>query len=295
MAQTEDRRRAVWQRVRRALAGHVSTKVLVGGLAVAAVLVWLAVLAAPDGRLHVTFLDVGQGDAVLVETPSGRQIVVNGGPSGTAMAAHLGRRMPFWDRGLDGIIMTDLRDEHVAGLVPVVKRYDVAFLWEPPSEGDASSVYEAFRATAQEKGFDGLAPVAGTTADLGDGVILRILVAEKEMIALRVDYGQTCFLLASSADLEAERALLGRGERVRCDILQVGVHGSTRATGPRFLEAVRPALAVISVGEGNRAGGPDQAVLARLAEHGATVVRTDELGSVEVISDGVGYQVRVGR
>jgi competence protein ComEC len=295
MAQTEERRREAWRRVRQALAGHVSAKALVGGLAVVALLVWLAVLATPDGRLHVTFLDVGQGDAVLIKTPSGRQVVVNGGPSGTAMAAHLGRWMPFWDRGLDGIILTDLRDEHVAGLVSVVKRYDAAFLWVPSSEGEASAAYEALRAIAQEQGLDGRSPGAGTVADLGDGVVLTILNAEDEAIALRVDYGQTCFLLAGSADLEAERALLGRGERLRCDVLQVGKHGSAKATGPRFLEAVRPALAVLSVEEGNQAGRPDEAVLARLAEHGATVVRTDELGSVNVISDGGGYQVRVGR
>jgi competence protein ComEC len=117
----------------------------------------------------------------------------------------------------------------------------------------------------------------------------------EEPVVLRVDYGGTCFLLAGSADLDVERALLSGADRLRCDVLLVAQHGDDGATSPRFLEAVRPALAVISVGEGNRSSDPDEATLARLAEHGATVVRTDERGTVRVISDGMGYEVKVGR
>jgi competence protein ComEC len=301
MALTRERRREVWENVRRALAVHVRTRALVGALALAALLVWLAVLAAPDGKLHVTFLDVGQGNAVLVETPAGRQVVINGGPSGTTMTAHLGRRMPFWDRTLDLVALTDLEDEHVSGLVPVAKRYGVATLWQPSPSDEVSSAYAELLATARDGQVGVQSPVAGTRMDLGDGVVLTVLHSggdgdrEGGVLVLRVDYGRTCFLLAGSADLDVERSLLARKEHVRCDVLQVGRHGGEGATSPRFLQAVRPALAVISSGEGNRAGDPDEAVLARLAEHGATVVRTDELRSVEVVSDGLGYRVRVGR
>jgi len=114
-------------------------------------------------------------------------------------------------------------------------------------------------------------------------------------LVLRVDYGETRFLLAGSADVDVERAMLAQGASLHCDVLQVGKHGGEGATSVRFLQAVRPALAVVSCGEGNRSGDPEEAVLARLAEHGARVARTDELGSIEVISDGVGYKVRVGR
>ena len=104
------------------------------------------------------------------------------------------------------------------------------------------------------------------------------------------------FLLAASAGAQAERAMLAHDlPGVLCDVLQVGRHGSEAATTTAFLEAVRPALAVVSAGEGNRAGDPDERTLARLSEVGAMVMRTDEVGSVEVISDGVGVQVRVGR
>jgi beta-lactamase superfamily II metal-dependent hydrolase len=199
------------------------------------------------------------------------------------------------------VALTDLGDEHVVGLVPVVRRYNVQFLWQPLSLGEARPAYEELRAAAQKEGLDAQSPIAGTKVDLGDGVILTVLYPAgygehgEDVLVLRVDYGQTCFLLAGSADLDVERRLLAQGENVRCDVLQVGGHGGDGATSPRFLQAVRPALAVISCGEGNRAGDPDEAVLARLAEHGAIVVRTDEVGSVEVVSDGIGYAVRVGQ
>jgi competence protein ComEC len=301
MTRTVERRRELWQTVRRTWASHAQTKALVGVLAVVALLVWLAVLSTPDGKLHVTFLDVGQGDAVLVETPSGRQIVVNGGPAGTTMAAHLGRRMPFWDRTLDLVVLTDLRDEHVVGLAPVVERYDVGFLWQPLSPDKASPAYEGLWAAAQDEGPDSQSPISGTKVDLGDGVILTVLYPAgdggdgEDVLVLRMDYGQTCFLLAGSTDVDVEQRLLVQEEHLRCDVLQVGRHGGDGATSSRFLQAVRPALAVISCGEGNRAGDPDEAVMVRLAEYGATVARTDELGSIEVVSDGIEYVVRVGQ
>jgi competence protein ComEC len=264
-------------------------------LGLVAVLVWLAVFALPDGRLHVTFLDVGQGDAVLIETPSGRQVVIDGGPSATSMAAYLGQRMPFWDRTVDLVVLTDLQDKDAAGLVPVVERYRVGHLWLPAGEGRTPACDKLWT-TAGEREISMQTPAAGTSVDMGDGVVLTTLPLGREgVIALRVDYGATCVLLAGSARLEDELVLLGRGERVRCDVLQVGKNGSDSATGTRFLQAVRPALAVISVAGGNGTSKPDQAVLARLVESGATLARIDELGSVELVSDGEGYVARVGR
>ena len=110
-----------------------------------------------------------------------------------------------------------------------------------------------------------------------------------------MDYGETCVLFTGGAGREAEAVMLARGEHGRCDVLQVGRHGSESATSWAFLEAVRPVLAVISCGRDNGGGRPAEAPLKRLTQHGAMVVRTDEHGSVEVISDGGGYEVKVGR
>jgi beta-lactamase superfamily II metal-dependent hydrolase len=205
--------------------------------------------------------------------------------------------MPFWDKTLDVVVLTDAQDEHAAGLVPVVARYAVAHFWAPAAE-ERPAAYEELLTQVRSSGASKLAPVAGTRVDLGDGVVLTALHPAGNggrPLVLRVDYGQTCLLLARSADVGVEQEMLARGADVRCDVLQVGEHGGEGATSARFVEAVRPALAVVSCGEGNRSGDPAEAVLARLEENGATVARTDELGSIEVISDGVGYEVRVGR
>lgn len=302
MAQTGDKRKAAWRTIVGALAGRQMTAILVGGLGLVAVLVWAGVASLPDGRLHVAFLDVGDGDATWIETPSGGQVLVNGGPSPSAMAAHLGRRMPFWDRTLDLVVLTDWREEHLAGLIPVLERYEVGQVLRPPG-GCTRATCIRWEKLLHEKGIPVLVAVAGTRADLGNGAVLTVLHPDgagkgsggDEPLVLRVDYGRACSLFAGSAGRDAEAAMLARGEGVRCDVLQVGDHGGSEATSPVFLEAVYPALAVISCGEGGPAAQPDEAVLERLNGHGATVVRTDEAGTVEVISDGQGYEVAVGR
>jgi competence protein ComEC len=306
MAQTEERRKAVWQTFKQWLTRGLSTKILLVALAAGTVLIWLAVAALPDGKLHVTFLDVGEGDAVWLETPSGQQVLINGGPSPVQMTAHLGRRMPFWDRTLDLVVLTDPRDEHLVGLLPILERYRVTHVVQG-AQACNTPACARWRALLQERGIAVQPSAAGTRIDLGGGLILTVLhpIGEpltgadsdvaSDSLVLRVDYGQTCFLLAGGVEQGAEAAILARGEHVRCDVLQVGDHGSQQATSPIFLEAVHPALAVISCGEGNRAGHPAQETVERLTEYGATVVRTDLYGSVEVISDGVGYEVKVGR
>ena len=305
MAQTAEKRKAVWKRLRqgvaRLLPGRLPAKAILGGLATVAVLMGLAIASLPDGRLHVTFLDVGEGDAVWIETPLGQQILIDGGPSPSKIAAHLGRKMPFWDRSLDLVVLTDLTDEHLMGLIPVLERYEVGYVFYPQQECTRATCAR-LQEVMREKGLAGQQPIAGTTVDVGRGVMLTVLHPSGHPrggggvpIVLRVDYGQTCVLLAGGADRGAEAEMLGRGEHVRCDVLQVGGRGGEEATGAAFLEAVRPAFAVISRGDG---GGNSQALdetLARLAQHGATVARTDLHGGVEVISDGVGYEVKVGR
>ena len=302
MAAPRSRRQALWARTKAVCRAIWRRAALLGGLGIAAALVWVAVLQLPDGRLHVLYLDVGAGDAVLVETPAGRHVLIDGGPSATALIAHLGRGTSFADRRVDLVVATSLADERTLGLVPVVERYEVGRLWAPAvGSPDASpAAATALLAAARAQGTLLATPLAGMAVDLGDGVSVRVLHPAAgdtpgEPLVLRVDYGETCFLFAGSAAMATEAALHARGEDVRCDVLQVAAHGREGATTPRFLSAVQPVLGIISWGEGGRGSGPDDAVLARLADCGATVARTDELGSIEVISDGARYEVRARR
>jgi len=295
--QTEERRLMLRQRIGSWLRTNTVRKALLAGLGIVAALVWAAVLSLPDGRLHMTFLDVGAGDAAWIETPSGRQVVVDGGPSGTTMMAYLGQRMAFWDRAIDMVVLTDGTDAHVFGVVPILERYQVSRLWLPPAAKGAGAAWERVGALAEARTIAVAEPLTGMRVEVGDGVILTFVhpsARDEEgegIVVLRVDYGTTCFLLSASADLSAEQAMVARGEELRCDVLQVGRQGSRDATSLPYLRAVQPALAVVSCA-GETEGVPDERALTRLDEAGATVVRTDESGSIEVISDGTSYAVR---
>ena len=110
---------------------------LVAILALVAVVVWLALRGLPDGRLHVYFLDVGQGDAILVQAPDGRQILVDGGPSPTALLNELGDVLPFWDRSLDLVVLTHPDGDHITGLIPLLDRYRVGQVLDVPQSESA--------------------------------------------------------------------------------------------------------------------------------------------------------------
>jgi competence protein ComEC len=124
--QPKERRQEIWNRVIVALRTRLQTQVIVGATLVLLVLAFAFWQGLPDGKLHVVFLDVGQGDAIFIETPSGKQVLIDGGPSETQVLAQLANQMPFWDRSLDMVVLTHPDADHINGLVPVLERYQVA-------------------------------------------------------------------------------------------------------------------------------------------------------------------------
>jgi competence protein ComEC len=301
MAQRTERRQAMWQALRRAVVANLPTKLLIGGLGIAVTLVWWAVGTLPDGKLHVTILRVGDGNAVLIETPSGQHVLVDGGPSPSTLLAHLGRRMPFWDRTVELIVLGDPDDGNLSSQISVLERYEVRQLLHAVPKGYRSPAHERWQDVVRENG--AIAQVASARAyvDLGDGATMTVLHpttdesdVEDQPVVLRVDYGPTCVLLAGHAGSEAQEAMLARREHVRCDVLQVGGYGSVAGLTPSFLETVRPELVIVSCGDEGCATASTQAMLAQAQQSGATVVRTDRYGSIDVVSDGVGYEVQVG-
>jgi competence protein ComEC len=294
----EERRSAIW----RSVVDRLPVKMLAGGLGVVGVLTWLAVVSLPDGKLHVTFFDGGEGQATLVETPSGRQVLVDGGSSSNQMLAHLGRRMPFWDRSLDAVVLTGSEDERLLGLIPVLERYRVDHVLAPDLETCVSSTCARWRELLRENEVAPQPPMAGVQVDLGDGVRVTVLHPDGEALAdagtadrgaaLRIDYRNACFLLASSTNKEARAAMLARGENTRCDVLQVGRQDAQEALTPAFLEAVYPALTIISCGEDQQARAVDQQTLDQLGHYGETLC-ADRYGAIEVTSDGTEYRVKV--
>jgi competence protein ComEC len=300
--QTKERRHELWGRV----TANVQTKFILGASAVLLILAFSAQRGLPDGKLHVTFLDVGQGDAIFIQTPSGKQILVDGGPSETALLSQLGRRMPFWDRTLDVILLTHPDSDHVNGLVGVLERYRVDMVIHRQIEMD-SETYAYWLALVADEGATVYQGEAGLQMTLDTGLEMIVLHpgvglwedANNNSVVTRLTYGQVSLLLPGDIEAEVERQLVGVIREsplptpLQSTVLKVPHHGSCSSTTQAFLEAVDPEVVVISVGADNRFGHPCEEVLERLelalseAEGGLPLYRTDEHGAVEFVSDGM--------
>ncbi|MBI4301860.1 MAG: DNA internalization-related competence protein ComEC/Rec2 [Chloroflexi bacterium] len=281
------------------LGSRIPTKAVIP-LALVALLLWTAALTTTsDHRLRVYFLDVGQGDSILIETPSHRHILVDGGPDPQALTQELGKRLPFWDRRLDLLILTHPHEDHLLGLVEVLERYRVGQVLEAGGEYQSPS-YEEWQRLVEAKGVKRALAQAGQSIDLGGGARLdvvhppqfRLLGTDQDIdnnsVVVRLVYGRASFLLTADLQKEGEAYLELQKVDLSSAVLKVGHHGSETSTSAEFLASVNPQVAVVSVGAENRFGHPNPEVMARLKEGlgGDRVYLTSERGTIELSSDG---------
>ena len=277
---------------------------LAGFLAIVVVALWLASRGLPDGRLHVYFLDVGQGDAILMRAPDGRKVLIDGGPSPAALLSEIGALLPFWDRRLDLVVLTHPDGDHMTGLVALLERYHVTQVLDT-IQADAAPEAAAWREELAARRIPRSFAERGMRLLIGD-VVLTVLNpgptppplepragGNDASVVLRIDYGETSMLLSGDVESEGERKMLAAGLPLRADVLKVGHHGSRNSTSAPFLTAVAPSLAVIQVGAGNRFGHPHADLLARLAN--IRILRTDRDGRIGVTSNGQRLSVNAQR
>ncbi|MFH1663037.1 MAG: DNA internalization-related competence protein ComEC/Rec2 [Chloroflexota bacterium] len=265
-------------------------------------LISVAVAVKPDNRLHISFLDVGQGDAILIQKGS-RQVLVDGGPSPQAITIELGSRMPFWDRTIELVVLTHPHDDHIIGLVEVLNDYRVEQILSPDMDCDLDICDEWF-SLIEEKDISYITARAGQRIEF-DGVVIEVLNPQETLlqdtesdidnngVVLHISLGEISFLLTADLMWQGEFELISRRVIPESIILKVGHHGSATSTTHEFLAAVNSQLAVISA-DPEEYGHPSDEVLNRLeAELGAeNIYRTDEDGTVEFITDGEKLWVR---
>lgn len=283
---------------------HGVTRVIgpsaVGVMSIGCILVWLGALSQPDGRLHVYFLDIGQGDGILIQTPSGHQVLIDGGASPQQLFNQLGAVMPFWQRRIDIVALTNPDKDHMAAQAQTPLRFQVTTGLSTVAGRANHDSDPWYKNIVSNSGEVQLHHVGGWF-DLGDGVALWVLwppiapiqgasgkqeqlVDNENSLVMKLVYGDFSVLLTGDAGLPSEMALLAAGEPVGATVLKVGHHGSKGSTSQSFVQAVNPLVAVIQSGVNNSYGHPHAEVLDRLA--GRLILRNDLQGRIHIYSDG---------
>jgi competence protein ComEC len=290
-------------------AGPRARRLILGGLGATLVaVIWILPTLGSAAPLRITVLDVGQGDAILVEASDGTRLLVDGGADPDLLVRRLDERIPLWDRRIDLVVLTHPHDDHAGGLAGLVPRYRVGRIADSGLPGDGPGI-TGLRLAAQRLGIshvslgqgdafrmgaarvDVLWPprdvVAGTAADTAPSSNREV---NDTSVVLALSIGTQRALLTGDLETDRDGQLLAAiGETGQpWDLLKVAHHGSAGATSRALLEAIRPRMAAISVGADNDYGHPATELLDRLAEAGATVWRTDQQGTLSVVLDGRG-------
>ncbi len=272
------------------------------GLLIFAFLLLLAVIfifyldwRSSERKLTFAMMNVGQGDALFIESPTGAQILIDSGPP-KKVFGELGRLMPPFDRTLDAIIITNPDTDHIGGFSDVLDTYKVSVVFEPGTLND-SKTYQTLEEKIKDKNIPNVLARRGMRIDIGGGAVIDILFPERDVadwttndgsLVAKLSYGNTSIMLTGDSTAVTEKIILEENSTayLDSDILKVGHHGSRTSSSLEFVKAVSPEYAVISDGKDNNYGHPHPDTLNTLISLGAKVLRTDMLGTIIMKSDG---------
>jgi competence protein ComEC len=275
-------------------------KYIYGFLTLCILLIIICLTELPDNNLHIIACDVGQGDAILI-TYHDTQILTDGGPDSSVLNC-LGRHMPFWDRNIELVISTHPDSDHSTGLTDVIEKYNVdKILINPIDPG--TDIYRLLKNDVGSRGVGVINPVEGMNLRL-DLIHLDILNPNRELVDKKFTVGDDTNVYSITYKLSFKNfsglftgdippsvsdrlATLSDVEGV--DYIKVPHHGSANGLTDNLLKAAMPKVAVISVGKKNMWGFPAPAILAMLNNYNVKVFRTDQLGDVEISTDGNEY------
>ena len=264
------------------------------------------VLGSNDNKLEVVVMDVGQGDSILIRTPEGGDVLIDSGPDASA-DKKLGKFLPYGDRDIELALLTHPHSDHVAGFNEIMKNYNIKKIMMT-GVLQTTSDYLNFLNTVKDQKI----PVdfvtstetvylPGKDANSTSSAYLEIMTPESSLIGQRIEnlnnssivakliYGSTTMML--TGDMEQEEKLVERGLDLKSDVLKVGHHGSVNANDIKFLTAVNPKYAAISVGKNNSFGHPHFRTIHDLDKLGAQILRTDLDGDIVFVSDGKSFDL----
>ncbi len=279
-----------------------SSRLALIGLVAAAASLGLAFAHRVDGTTRITVLDIGQGDAILVEGGRGGRMLIDGGPDPDRLLVELDRRLPPWDRRIDILVLTHPHEDHVAGMPLLLERYRIGRIYETGMRGPGPG-YRAFDRELARGGAPARALLSTGARIAVDDIRFRVLwpdpgrvprqppdagrgINDVSVVLLGEVAGRR-ILLTGDVEDDVDPLLASRG-LPPVDILKVAHHGSATASTSTFLDEVRPKVAIVSAGAGNPYGHPARSTIDRLAATGARVLRTDTDGSVAVTIDPAG-------
>jgi competence protein ComEC len=264
--------------------------VIIATLGISGYLVWSAAFAAPDGQLHLTFLNVGSADAILIETPSGRTVLVNGGESPSVLAAALGRRLSPFDRHLDWLVVASPQEQQVAALPSILDRFQIGnVLWA--GSMDASYSAEAVTKWLTDNATPVMLAYDGAVLDLGKKASLKTMAVSPRGAVLLLEWQGFRALLPIGMNFDTMTEL-EQGEKIgTVTTLLLADSGFASLNPPEWIASLHPQLAILSVAAGDPDGLPAQSVLDELS--GITLLRTDQNGWIEISTDGATMHVKV--
>ncbi|MDN5280418.1 MAG: competence protein ComEC [Clostridiales bacterium] len=278
-------------------------------LLIAVLYVWAVLLSDDLGglvqtnlhpELRIDFVDVGQGDAMVVRTPAGKTYLIDGGTNVTMADARRENRELIQNylrnlgiTRLDGVVITHWHNDHLGGIIPVLRLYDVPQIWECPTNFETDT-FKKYEDICAKKRIRRISARAGDVLEWGNELFVQVLHPDKKTrtheysdmnnmsIVLMIRYGKVQTLLAGDIEEEGEREVLKYGEGIKSQILKIPHHGSDTSDYSRFLKTVSPEIGVLMVGRNNSFRHPSDKALLAYGALGTKIFRTDRHGNIRL-------------
>lgn len=253
-------------------------------------------------EMRVSFLDIGQGDAILVQTPSGHKMLIDGGANDTVLT-RLSEELGYFDTSIDVLVATHPDADHVTGLIPVLERYNVKYILVSGSESD-TGMFHDFSDHTQAEGAVIREAHKGDAIDFGDGVVATILHPQKGQIfketndasvSMVITYGDESFLLTGDLPSSYEDDIISNALPRKVTVYKAGHHGSKTSSGVQLLSYIKPEYAVVSAGKDNRYGHPNTDTMERLAKYAKETLSTIDRGTITFVMDGKSLELETNR